>query len=86
MIPNASELPHQYHGMHSPDERPEVMQNAHEGVAVIRSDYPDPLWIQAVSLIREQIDHGALKAGSHYSHRSGCSTSMRAITTHRDGS
>jgi GntR family transcriptional regulator len=40
------------------------MQNAREGAAVIRADYPEPLWIQAVTLIRDQIDTGALKAGS----------------------
>jgi DNA-binding GntR family transcriptional regulator len=40
------------------------MQNARAGAAVIRSDYPEPLWIQAVTLIRQQIDDGALKAGS----------------------
>ena len=40
------------------------MQNAHEGGAVIQSDYPEPLWIQAVSLIRQQIESGALKTGS----------------------
>jgi len=63
-MPNAGEWPHRYHGVNSAEERPEVMQNAREGVAVIRSDYTEPLWVQAVSLIREQIDHGALKAGS----------------------
>jgi GntR family transcriptional regulator len=40
------------------------MDNAREVVAVIRSDYPEPLWIQAATLIHDQIDQGALKAGA----------------------
>lgn len=63
-MPASHKWPQQDNGKHSADERPEVMQNAHEAVAVIRPDYPEPLWIQAVSLIREQIESGALKAGS----------------------
>ena len=39
------------------------MDNAREVVAVIRSDYPEPLWIQAATLIHDQIDDGVLKAG-----------------------
>lgn len=30
----------------------------------IRSDYPDPLWIQAVNLITSEIESGALRRGS----------------------
>lgn len=40
------------------------MENAREVVAAIRSDYPEPLWIQAATLIRDQINDGTLKAGS----------------------
>jgi DNA-binding GntR family transcriptional regulator len=40
------------------------MDNAREVVAIIRPDYPEPLWIQAATLIRDQIDEGALKAGA----------------------
>jgi GntR family transcriptional regulator len=40
------------------------MDNAREVVAIIRPDYPEPLWVQAATLIREQIDEGALKAGA----------------------
>jgi GntR family transcriptional regulator len=40
------------------------MDNTREMVAIIRPDYPEPLWVQAATLIREQIDEGALKAGS----------------------
>jgi GntR family transcriptional regulator len=40
------------------------MNNAREVVAIIRPDYPEPLWVQAATLIREQIDEGALKAGA----------------------
>jgi GntR family transcriptional regulator len=40
------------------------MDNAREVVAMIRSDYPEPLWIQAANLIQDQISSGALKAGS----------------------
>ena len=45
-------------------ERPEVMDNAREVVAMIRSDYPEPLWIQAATLIHDQINEGVLKAGA----------------------
>ncbi|HEY1701283.1 MAG TPA: GntR family transcriptional regulator [Trebonia sp.] len=41
-----------------------VMDNAREVAAIIRPDYPEPLWIQAATLIREQIDGGVLKAGA----------------------
>jgi GntR family transcriptional regulator len=40
------------------------MANAREVVAVIRSDYPEPLWVQAATLIQDQVDQGALKAGA----------------------
>lgn len=40
------------------------MDNAREVVAMIRSDYPEPLWIQAATLIHDQIDGGVLKAGA----------------------
>jgi GntR family transcriptional regulator len=43
---------------------PEVVDNARKVVAVIRSDYPEPLWIQAATLIRNQIQEGALKVGA----------------------
>jgi GntR family transcriptional regulator len=39
------------------------MNNAREVAPVIRPDYPEPLWIQAATLIRDQIDTGVLKAG-----------------------
>jgi GntR family transcriptional regulator len=32
--------------------------------AVIRADYPEPLWIQAVNVVTDQIASGALKPGS----------------------
>lgn len=40
------------------------MDNAREVVANIRPDYPEPLWIQAATLIGDQIAEGALKAGA----------------------
>jgi GntR family transcriptional regulator len=40
------------------------MENAREVVAMIRSDYPEPLWIQAANLIHDQINSGALKPGA----------------------
>jgi GntR family transcriptional regulator len=40
------------------------MDNAREVVAMIRSDYPEPLWIQAANLIHDQITEGTLKAGA----------------------
>jgi GntR family transcriptional regulator len=40
------------------------MDDAREVVAIIRPDYPEPLWIQASTLIREQIDEGVLKPGA----------------------
>jgi GntR family transcriptional regulator len=40
------------------------MDNAREVVAMIRSDYPEPLWIQAATLIHDQINGGVLKAGA----------------------
>jgi len=45
-------------------ERPETVENAPEVVTAIRSDYPEPLWIQAATLIHHQIEEGALKAGA----------------------
>ena len=33
------------------------MNNAREVVPIIRPDYPEPLWIQAATLIRDQISH-----------------------------
>lgn len=39
------------------------MDNAREVTPVIRPDYPEPLWIQAATLIRDQIDEGVLKVG-----------------------
>ena len=44
--------------------RVDVMDNAREVAAVIRPDYPEPLWVQAEALIRDQIETGVLKAGS----------------------
>jgi GntR family transcriptional regulator len=43
---------------------PEVMEKAREVAAVIRADYPEPLWIQAAALIHGQIEDGALKSGA----------------------
>jgi GntR family transcriptional regulator len=40
------------------------VDNARDVVAVIRSDYPEPLWIQAATLIHDQINEGVLKAGA----------------------
>ena len=40
------------------------MDKAREVAAIIRPDYPEPLWIQAAALIREQIENGTLRAGS----------------------
>jgi DNA-binding GntR family transcriptional regulator len=40
------------------------MDNARGMATVIRSDYPEPLWMQAADLIQGQIDEGSLKAGS----------------------
>lgn len=45
-------------------EGPGVMNNAREVSAIIRPDYPEPLWIQAATLIRDQIDEGSLKPGA----------------------
>lgn len=40
------------------------MDNVREVVAVIRPDYPEPLWVQAATLILGQIEAGTLKAGA----------------------
>src|ERR1700756_6062088 len=40
------------------------MKNAREVAPIIRPDYPEPLWIQAATLIRNQIDEGVLRAGA----------------------
>ena len=40
------------------------MTNTREVAAVIRPDYPEPLWIQAATLIQDQIDGGVLKPGA----------------------
>jgi GntR family transcriptional regulator len=40
------------------------MNNARGAEPIIRPDYPEPLWIQAATLIREQIDEGVLRAGA----------------------
>ena len=40
------------------------MKNAREVAAVIRSDYPEPLWVQAATLILNQIEVGTLKPGA----------------------
>jgi GntR family transcriptional regulator len=42
----------------------DVMNNAREVTPIIRPDYPEPLWIQAATLIRDQIDNGVLRAGA----------------------
>lgn len=39
------------------------MSSSHEGGTTIRADYPEPLWIQAVELIRGEIASGVLKPG-----------------------
>lgn len=39
------------------------MSEARESAAAIRTDYPDPLWIQAVNVIVGEIENGALKPG-----------------------
>ncbi|WP_246846341.1 GntR family transcriptional regulator [Humibacter ginsenosidimutans] len=39
------------------------MTGTGETVPAIRPDYPEPLWIQAVNLIRGEIDSGVLKPG-----------------------
>jgi len=39
------------------------VSTALESTGVIRPDYPEPLWIQAVNLITAEIDSGALKPG-----------------------
>jgi GntR family transcriptional regulator len=39
------------------------MTNTREVAATIRPDYPEPLWIQAATLIQDQIDGGTLKPG-----------------------
>jgi DNA-binding GntR family transcriptional regulator len=39
------------------------VSSSHEGGAAIRADYPEPLWIQAVELIRGEITSGVLKPG-----------------------
>ena len=46
----------------------DVMNSAQEVAPVIRSDYPEPLWIQAATLIRGQIDEGVLRPGSRLPH------------------
>lgn len=40
-----------------------AVTDAREGMPAIRPDYPEPLWIQAVNLIRGEIDDGVLKPG-----------------------
>lgn len=40
------------------------MDNVREAATVMRPDYPEPLWIQAATLIHDQVDDGTLKAGS----------------------
>jgi len=40
------------------------MNNTREVAPIIRPDYPEPLWIQAATLIRGQIDEGVLRAGA----------------------
>lgn len=40
------------------------MSNTRGVAAVIRADYPEPLWIQAATLIRNQIDEGVLRGGA----------------------
>lgn len=40
------------------------MSDVLEQPSVIRADYPEPLWIQAVNLINSEIASGVLKAGS----------------------
>ena len=61
---NGHEWPQHEYDMQSEHERPQAMNNPREVVAMIRSDYPEPLWIQAATLIRDQISDGTLKAGS----------------------
>ncbi len=58
------EWPHPEYNLQAEHEGPGTVENAREVVAVIRSDYPEPLWIQAATLIRDQINGGALKGGS----------------------
>lgn len=41
-----------------------MVNNAREVAPIIRADYPEPLWIQAATLIRDQIDDGVLRAGA----------------------
>lgn len=40
------------------------MSDTAQSETAIRADYPEPLWIQAVNLVRGQIDSGVLKPGS----------------------
>lgn len=40
------------------------MNKAREVEPIIRPDYPEPLWIQAATLIQNQIDEGVLRAGA----------------------
>lgn len=40
------------------------VNEAHDSAAPIRPDYPDPLWIQAIQLIEDEIAKGVLKPGS----------------------
>jgi GntR family transcriptional regulator len=40
------------------------MTNTREVAAMIRPDYPEPLWIQAATLIQDQIDADVLKPGA----------------------
>ena len=42
----------------------DVMNKARGAEPIIRPDYPEPLWIQAATLIRGQIDEGVLRAGA----------------------
>ena len=51
------------------------MDNAREVVAMIRSDYPEPLWIQAATLIHDQINGGVLKAGAGCPRSASCASS-----------
>lgn len=39
------------------------MAETRDGLSAIRADYPEPLWIQAVKLISDEISSGVLKPG-----------------------
>ena len=51
------------------------MSEVHQQATAFRSDYPEPLWIQALQLIRAEIDEGALQPGMRLPRSGNCASS-----------